>query len=122
MRDLCTKVTLLLIALGLFMLPAIAEEVLGAKGCIDTHKIESFKYYDPMSAKVTLRGGKEVLVIFKKRCFGLRHNGVIYETRNNRLCAGFDHVRVLEHGSLCLIDQIVPFVEPEPEPKLKEGK
>lgn len=81
-------------------------------GCIQTSRIQNFRYFEAGAARVTLVGGKEVIMRFTNKCSGFRHNGIIYETRIGKLCAGFDSVRVLKQGTICPIESIEPYVEP----------
>lgn len=88
-------------------------------GCIAANRIRHVNIVDNQSALIEMTGGKKILMKFKKRCSGIKQHGFVHTSRNNRFCARFDSLRVLETGGLCLVESLEPFVElEEPIPEI----
>ena len=80
-------------------------------GCISTQRIRNVDVLDNRTAVLQMLGGKKILMRFRNKCPGIRHNGFVYSSRTGQLCARFDSVRVLNRGNVCLLESFEPFVE-----------
>ena len=74
--------------------------------CIRTDRIRAAEIEDDQSIRLTLRGGKQVLMRLENRCFGLAFDRSFYyrTSPTGELCAGFDTI-MARAGSRCLISR-----------------
>lgn len=82
-------------------------------GCISLSRIRSINFTDDQTAIVKMTGRKKALLSLRRECRGIRTNGFVHSTRGDTLCARFDVLRVVDSGSICRIESIVPYVELE---------
>ena len=83
------------------------------RGCISINRIRSISFSDDQSAIIDIGRGKEAILRLNRECLGISSRAFIYVTRDSRLCAKFNSLRVVESKRDCQIESIEPYLKIE---------
>ena len=84
-------------------------------GCVRNTQIKRVSFATNAQGLLELRGGDKVVIRFARPCAGIRNEGYVHKPTNGLFCQG-DMLRVINYGTVCVVDELRPWVEQDAAP------